>query len=255
MPAKTLVRPNVVGLNAYRELLKHRPRIGSRKRRGRANPRRQPSTGPLADASRRQAVIAVRDLRGCAEQTGYPRRTSGAPCAACGRPNEIAGASMGSICTGGTSRWRLDIVGNDNRPRRLPAPPDMLDSFRACRQAFELLPRTGRTGGAPRVLSPRSRDLARIMDEAASAALGPGRLTRQANTGVQLTTPQDKAGHANIATSSASLHGTDNERYDEIIASVNGRRIRQGWWRRLQQAPRRGRLCRGGKSGRGLALT
>jgi site-specific recombinase XerD len=50
-------------------------------------------------------------------------------------------------------------------------------------------------------------------------------LTNHANNGVQLKTLQDTAGHANIATTAAYLHKTDNERYDEIIASVNGRGI------------------------------
>jgi site-specific recombinase XerD len=50
-------------------------------------------------------------------------------------------------------------------------------------------------------------------------------LTNHAYYGVQLMRLQDTAGHANIATTAAYLHKTDNERYDEIIASVNGRGI------------------------------
>ena len=41
----------------------------------------------------------------------------------------------------------------------------------------------------------------------------------------QLKTLQDTAGHANIATTAAYLHKADNERYDEIIGSVNGKGI------------------------------
>jgi site-specific recombinase XerD len=42
---------------------------------------------------------------------------------------------------------------------------------------------------------------------------------------VQLKTLQDTAGHANIATTAAYLHKTDNERHDEIIRSANGKSI------------------------------
>jgi site-specific recombinase XerD len=172
------------------------------------------------------------------------------------RLNEIVGAAMGSIYTEGNGRWWLDVVGKGNKPRRLPVPPDMLDAFRSYRQAFELPPQTSRTDRTPLVLSSRSRGLARITDEAASEAikavfadaahvadargdpdmaatlrqasahwLRHSMLTNHANNGVQLKTLQDTAGHANIATTAAYLHKTDNERYDEIIASANGRGI------------------------------
>ena len=45
-----------------------------------------------------------------------------------------------------------------------------------------------------------------------------------ANNGVQLKTLQETAGHASIATTAAYLHKTDNERHDEILASLNGTR-------------------------------
>jgi site-specific recombinase XerD len=172
------------------------------------------------------------------------------------RLNEIVGAAMGSIYTEGNGRWWLDVVGKGNKPRRLPVPPDMLDAFRSYRQAFELQPQTSRTDRTPLVLSSRSRGLARITDEAASEAikavfadaaqvaadrgdadtaatlrqasahwLRHSMLTNHANNGVQLKTLQDTAGHANIATTAAYLHKTDNERYDEIIASANRRGI------------------------------
>jgi site-specific recombinase XerD len=172
------------------------------------------------------------------------------------RLNEIVGAAMGSIYTEGNDRWWLDVVGKGNKPRRLPVPSDMLDAFRAYREAFGLPPHASRTDRTPLVLSSRSRNLARITDEAAAEAikaifadaatvaatrgdadtaatlrqasahwLRHSMLTNHANNGVQLKTLQDTAGHANIATTAAYLHKTDNERYDEIIASVNGRAI------------------------------
>jgi site-specific recombinase XerD len=172
------------------------------------------------------------------------------------RLNEIVGAAMGAIYTEGNDRWWLDVRGKGNKPRRLPVPPAMLDALQAYRTAFELPPQTSRNDRTPLVLSSRSRGLARITDEAASeaiktmfadaaaaaAAQGDGdtaatlrqasahwlrhsMLTNHANNGVQLKTLQDTAGHANIATTAAYLHKTDNERYDEIIASVNGRGI------------------------------
>jgi site-specific recombinase XerD len=172
------------------------------------------------------------------------------------RLNEIVGAAMGSIYTEGNDRWWLDVVGKGNKPRRLPVPPDMLDAFRRYRQAFDLPPQTSRTDRTPLVLSSRTRGLARITDEAASEAikavfadaaqvadargdadtaatlrqasahwLRHSMLTNHANNGVQLKTLQDTAGHANIATTAAYLHKTDNERYDEIMASANRRGI------------------------------
>jgi site-specific recombinase XerD len=172
------------------------------------------------------------------------------------RLNEIVSASMGSIYTEGNGRWWLDVQGKGNKPRRLPVPPEMLDAYQAYRQAFELLPQTSRTDRTPLVLSSRSREPARITDEAASEAikavfadaaraadakgdqdtaatlrlasahwLRHSMLTNHANNGVQLKTLQDTAGHANIATTAAYLHKTDNERHDEIIRSANGKGI------------------------------
>jgi integrase/recombinase XerD len=172
------------------------------------------------------------------------------------RLNEIVGAGMGDIYTEGNGRWWLDVLGKGNKPRRLPVPPDMLAAFRQYRAAFGLLPQTHRGDDTPLVLSSRARQLARISDEAASDALksvfvaaadvARGRgdldmaaqlrqasthwlrhsmLTNHANNGVQLKTLQETAGHANIATTAAYLHKTDNERHDEILASAGGKSV------------------------------
>lgn len=172
------------------------------------------------------------------------------------RLNEIVSASMGSIYTEGNGRWWLDVLGKGSKPRRLPVPPDMLEAFQAYRQAFELLPQSSRSDRTPLVLSSRSREPARITDEAAAEAikaifadaaraagtrgdqdtaatlrqasahwLRHSMLTNHANNGVQLKTLQDTAGHANIATTAAYLHKTDNERHDEIIRSANGKSV------------------------------
>lgn len=306
---KTLVQLNVADLNAYKEFLKNPPPDWvSTTKWPRNDPRYRPFTGPLSDASRRQAMIAVKGLMGFAEQTGYLRRNPGAlvrnvrapsssritryltqgaialtlqtvsarpadtPAAlrrrardrfllvafahTGARLNEIVSACMGSIYTEGKSRWWLDVLGKGNKPRRLPVPPDMLEAYQAYRQAFELLPQTSRTDRTPLVLSSRSRELVRITDEAAAEAikavfadaaraadaqgdqdtaatlrhasahwLRHSMLTNHANNGVQLKTLQDTAGHANIATTAAYLHKTDNERHDEIIRSANGQGI------------------------------
>lgn len=306
---KTLAQLNVADLNAYKEFLKDPPPDWvSTTKWPRKDPRYRPFTGPLSDASRRQAMIAVKGLLGFAEQTGYLRRNPGAlvrnvraasssritryltqgaialaletvsnrpadtPAAlrrrardrfllvafahTGARLNEIVSAAMGSIYTEGKGRWWLDVLGKGNKPRRLPVPPDMLDAYQDYRQAFELLPQTSRTDRTPLVLSSRSREPARITDEAASEAikalfadaaraadargdqdtaatlrhasahwLRHSMLTNHANNGVQLKTLQDTAGHANIATTAAYLHKTDNERHDEIIRSANGKGI------------------------------
>jgi integrase/recombinase XerD len=167
------------------------------------------------------------------------------------RLNEIVGASMGAIYSEGGGRWWLDVLGKGNKPRRLPVPDDMLEAWRRYREAFGLPPHTVRADRTPLVLSSRSRAVTRLTDEAASDAikaifaeaalaadaagkadlaaslrhasahwLRHSMLTNHANNGVQLKTLQDTAGHANIATTAGYLHKTDNERYDEIIASV-----------------------------------
>jgi integrase/recombinase XerD len=167
------------------------------------------------------------------------------------RLNEIVGASMGAIYSEGGGRWWLDVLGKGNKPRRLPVPDDMLAAWRRYREAFGLPPHAARADRTPLVLSSRSRVVTRLTDEAASDAikaifaeaalaadaagkadlaaslrhasahwLRHSMLTNHANNGVQLKTLQDTAGHANIATTAGYLHKTDNERYDEIIASV-----------------------------------
>jgi len=166
------------------------------------------------------------------------------------RLNEIVSASMGSIYSEGDGRWWIDVLGKGNKPRRLPLPPATLAAYRDYRRAYGLLPQTGRADRMPLVLSSRTREHVRITDEAASEALkaifvlaadeaaaqGDGdsasmlrqasphwlrhsMLTNHANSGVQLKTLQDTAGHANIATTAAYLHKTDKERHDEILGS------------------------------------
>jgi site-specific recombinase XerD len=76
---KTLAQLNVADLNAYKEFLKNPPPDWvSTTKWPRKDPRYRPFTGPLSDASRRQAMIAVKGLMGFAEQTGYLRRNPGA---------------------------------------------------------------------------------------------------------------------------------------------------------------------------------
>ena len=76
---KTLAQLNVADLNAYKEFLKDPPpEWVSATKWPRKDPRYRPFTGPLSDASRRQAMIAVKGLLGFAEQTGYVRRNPGA---------------------------------------------------------------------------------------------------------------------------------------------------------------------------------
>jgi site-specific recombinase XerD len=173
------------------------------------------------------------------------------------RLNEIVGAAMGAIHGDDKGRWWVDVVGKGAKPRRLPVPPGMLEAFRAYREAFGLPPVTSRSDSMPLVLSSRSRQLVRITDEAAAEAikaafleaagvaaargdadmaaslrhasahwLRHSMLTNHANNGVQLKTLQDTAGHASISTTAAYLHKTDNERYDEIIASVDKGKLR-----------------------------
>lgn len=172
------------------------------------------------------------------------------------RLNEIVGAHMGAIYSEGDGRWWLDVVGKGNKPRRLPVPPATIGALRDYRRAFGLLEQTSRGDRTPLVLSSRTKELVRITDEAAAEALkaifqaaaddaaarGDGdsaamlrqasphwlrhsMLTNHANSGVQLKTLQDTAGHANIATTAAYLHKTDHERHDEILGAGGGKGI------------------------------
>ena len=303
---KTFEGLTVADLNAYKEFIRNPPpEWTSTTKWPRNDPRYRPFSGPLSDASRRQAMIAVKGLLGYAEQTGYLRRNLArlvrnvrAPHASRitryltpqaiahaleavsgraadtpaalrrrerdrfllvafaqtgARLNEIVGADMGAIYSEGDGRWWLDVMGKGAKPRRLPVPPAMLDAFRSYRVAFGLPPDAGRADRTPLVLSSRREHAVRITDEAASEALkavfmaAAGRaaaqgdadsasalrqasthwlrhsmLTNHANSGVQLKTLQDTAGHANIATTAAYLHKRDHERHDEIVKSGAG---------------------------------
>lgn len=302
---KTLRQLNVADLNNYKEFLKAPPPDWvSTTKWPRNDPRYRPFSGPLSDASRRQAMIAVKGLFSYATQTGYLRRDPAAlvkhvktiggsritryltadalqlavatvsareastPATirqrerdrfllityihTGARLNEIVSANMGAFYTEGNGRWWLDVMGKGDKPRRLPVPPDMLAAFRQYRAAYGLLPHAVRSDSTPLVLSSRGSALVRITDEAASDALKAifaaaaraadrlgdadmagtlrqasahwlrhSMLTNHANNGVQLKTLQETAGHASIATTAAYLHKTDNERHDEILASLN----------------------------------
>jgi integrase/recombinase XerD len=302
---KTLVQLNVADLNRYKDFLRSPPAAWvSTTKWPRTDPRYRPFSGPLSDASRRQAMIAVKSLLAFAEQTGYLRRNPAlmvrnvrapvsarvtrylsqpaialALATAASRPapdpaalrrrardhflllafaqtgarlNEIVGAHMGDIYTEGRDRWWLDVMGKGARPRRLPVSDALLRAYRSYRAAYGLPEEAARNDRMPLVLSSRSRTLAGITDEAAAeaikavfaeaaaAAAGRGErdtaaalrqasahwlrhsmLTNLANSGVQLKTLQDTAGHASIATTAGYLHKADNERHDEIIASLD----------------------------------
>ncbi|CAN7333989.1 tyrosine-type recombinase/integrase [Pseudoduganella sp. LjRoot289] len=306
---KSLRQLQVSDLNAYKEFLREPPADWvSATKWPRTDPRYRPFSGPLSDASRRQAMIAVKGLMAFAEQTGYLRRDPGAMVkhvktrgasritrylsqdaialalsTVAGRAaetpaelrrrardrflllayahtgarlNEIVSAAMGDIYSEGAGRWWLDLLGKGNKPRRVPVPPELLDGYRAYRQAYGMLPQTSRADRMPLVLSSRGSVGARLTDEAASnalkavfsaaggaaAALGDidmaatlrqasahwlrhSMLTNHANNGVQLKTLQDTAGHASIATTAAYLHKSDNQRHDEIMASLDGRTV------------------------------
>lgn len=72
---KTLRQMNVADLNAYKEFIKSPPPDWvSATKWPRSDPRYRPFSGPLSDASRRQAMIAVKGLFAYAAQTGYLRR-------------------------------------------------------------------------------------------------------------------------------------------------------------------------------------
>ncbi|KQQ45048.1 integrase [Duganella sp. Leaf126] len=72
---KTLRQLSVADLNGYKEFLKAPPASWiSTTKWPRSDERYRPFSGPLSDASRRQAMIAVKGLFAYATQTGYLRR-------------------------------------------------------------------------------------------------------------------------------------------------------------------------------------
>jgi integrase/recombinase XerD len=72
---KSFHQLSVADLNTYKDFLKSPPPDWiSKTKWPRSDPRYRPFTGPLSDASRRQAMIAVKGLLAFAEQTGYLRR-------------------------------------------------------------------------------------------------------------------------------------------------------------------------------------
>jgi site-specific recombinase XerD len=72
---KTLRQLTVADLNGYKDFIKSPPpEWVSATKWPRNDPRYRPFSGPLSDASRRQAIIAVKGLFAYAAQTGYLRR-------------------------------------------------------------------------------------------------------------------------------------------------------------------------------------
>jgi integrase/recombinase XerD len=76
---KTLCELTVADINSYKEFLRDPPPDWvSATKWPRNDARYRPFSGPLSDASRRQAVIAVKGFLRFAEQTGYLERNPGA---------------------------------------------------------------------------------------------------------------------------------------------------------------------------------
>jgi site-specific recombinase XerD len=81
------------------------------------------------------------------------------------------------------------------------------------------------TAAAQAAAASGDSDTAAQLRQASTHWLRHSMLTNHANNGVQLKTLQETAGHANISTTAAYLHKTDNERHDEILASVAGKNV------------------------------
>jgi len=205
---KTLGQLNVADLNAYKEFLKDPPpEWVSKTKWPRSDPRYRPFTGPLSDASRRQAMIAVKGLMGFAEQTGYVRRNPGALVRNVRAPSA---SRITRYLTQGAIALALETVAR--RPADTPAAAKRRERDRFLLVAF------AHTGARLNEIVSASMgsiyaDTAATLRQASAHWLRHSMLTNHANNGVQLKTLQDTA---------AYLHKTDNERHDEIIASVNG---------------------------------
>jgi integrase/recombinase XerD len=163
---------------------------------------------------------------------------------------ELTGCDMGAIYQE-EGRWWLDVVGKGGKPRRLPVSQKLLSVFEEYRVAYGLLPRTIRDDKTPLVLTSRgglarategavSNAVKAVIEAAARAAESRGDadlaaslrkasthwlrhsvFTHLANNGVPLATVQATAGHAKLSTTGLYLHKQDQERYDEIISTLN----------------------------------
>lgn len=114
---KTLRQLTVADLNGYKDFLKAPPADWiSTTKWPRSDARYRPFTGPLSDASRRQAMIAVKGLFAYAAQTGYLRRDPAA------LVKHVKTAS-GSRITRYLTQDALQLALNTVAMREAPTPP------------------------------------------------------------------------------------------------------------------------------------
>jgi len=185
---KTLGQLNVADLNAYKEFLKDPPpEWVSRTKWPRSDPRYRPFTGPLSDASRRQAIIAVKGLMGFAEQTGYVRRNPGALVRNVRAPSA---SRITRYLTQGAIALALETVAR--RPADTPAAAKRRERDRFLFVTFT------HTGARLNEIVSASMgsiytDTAATLRQASAHWLRHSMLTNHANNGVQLKTLQDTA--------------------------------------------------------------
>lgn len=162
---------------------------------------------------------------------------------------ELVNASMSDLSIH-DGRWRISVIGKGNKPRNLTVHGDLLSAYGRYRVAYGLSPSPTEDERIPLILACRGKDIRGISTESAGEAiknvfieavvhsvktntpisatkfelatthwLRHSMLTHNANAGVQLKTLQEAAGHANIATTSAYLHKSEQDRHDELNAA------------------------------------
>lgn len=164
------------------------------------------------------------------------------------RLRELVTARMSSFQCDDGGRWWLHLMGKGSRAGKVPAPPDLIEEWKAYRRSFGLPALPGPNDDTPLLLASRgpqraastrvvARGVKLIFTHAAKLAeeggqphlaariakasthwLRHSQLTHQADRGIPLKTIQLNGRHADISTAGIYQHKEDNARYDETVS-------------------------------------
>ncbi|MFM0755991.1 MULTISPECIES: tyrosine-type recombinase/integrase [Paraburkholderia] len=176
------------------------------------------------------------------------------------RLSEVATGTMGNFSrrlgADGRERWWLDILGKGDRPRIVPASPELVAELARYRKANGLPSLPGRADDTPllipfrgkrrcmsrsavhdaiksvfgnaatwlRARGPEFTDRADELDRASAHWLRHTSGSHQADGGVDLRTVRDNLGHVSLNTTSLYLHEEEEKRHRETV-----KRHRMNW--------------------------
>lgn len=166
------------------------------------------------------------------------------------RLSELVNADMNNFAQDDDGAWWLHVVGKGGKPRKVPAPFELINDLSAYRQAYGLDPmpavlehmplvltsigpaRRTSTYGVAKIMKGvllRAAQLAKDAGQACTAArigkasthwLRHTSLTHQINAGSALKTVQLNAGHTDIGTTGRYVHKEDGERHTETSSAL-----------------------------------